>query len=329
MGKKLGKLERVDPRTIWKHEAHDFTPWLVENIEHAGRSARSSISKWSPNARQTSATSPSTSWPATSGATGSSSSRTSSNQPTTSHLGQLITYAAGLDASVVIWVSREFREEHRQALDWLNRGHERRDRVLRRRAIEVVRIDGSIAGRQAAASSPRRTTWSRQTVRAGLASDAVSPASGLAYQAFFQLLIDELREKHKFTNAKAGTAAELVLVRLRHARLHLRHELRAVRRAPRRGLHRPAANATTNQTAFARTARRPTKARIEKPSSASRSAGSRLEGRRSCRVACYAPGSIEDAPEQLEQHRRWAVAHLLKLKQVFGPRLPTLQPTET
>jgi hypothetical protein len=38
-----------------------------------------------------------------------------------SHLGQLITYAAGFDAAVVVWLSRELREEHGQALDWLNR----------------------------------------------------------------------------------------------------------------------------------------------------------------------------------------------------------------
>jgi hypothetical protein len=36
MTAQLGKLQRVDPRTIWKHEAHDFTPWLVENIEMLG-----------------------------------------------------------------------------------------------------------------------------------------------------------------------------------------------------------------------------------------------------------------------------------------------------
>jgi hypothetical protein len=36
------------------------------------------------------------------------------------HLGQLMTYAAGLSAGIVVWIAERFTEEHRAALDWLN-----------------------------------------------------------------------------------------------------------------------------------------------------------------------------------------------------------------
>ena len=37
------------------------------------------------------------------------------------HVGQLLTYAAGLDASIVIWIAKTFRSEHCAMLDWQNR----------------------------------------------------------------------------------------------------------------------------------------------------------------------------------------------------------------
>jgi hypothetical protein len=36
------------------------------------------------------------------------------------HLGQILTYAAGLKAVTVVWIAKQFTEEHRAALDWLN-----------------------------------------------------------------------------------------------------------------------------------------------------------------------------------------------------------------
>jgi hypothetical protein len=36
------------------------------------------------------------------------------------HLGQLLTYAAGLQAVTIVWVAERFTDEHRAALDWLN-----------------------------------------------------------------------------------------------------------------------------------------------------------------------------------------------------------------
>jgi len=109
---------------------------------------------------------------------------------------------AGLDATVVIWVSREFREEHRQALDWLNRGDGTKTEFFGV-VLELLRIDDSkpaVSFRLAA--SPNN--WARRSKRdaAGGTGEELSSKRS-AYQEFFQQLIDELREKHRFTNARA------------------------------------------------------------------------------------------------------------------------------
>ena len=36
------------------------------------------------------------------------------------HLGQILTYAAGLEAVTVVWIASRFTEEHRAAVDWFN-----------------------------------------------------------------------------------------------------------------------------------------------------------------------------------------------------------------
>ena len=37
------------------------------------------------------------------------------------HLGKIITYASGLDASVVVWIVETARDEHASAIEWLNK----------------------------------------------------------------------------------------------------------------------------------------------------------------------------------------------------------------
>jgi hypothetical protein len=37
-----------------------------------------------------------------------------------SHLGQILTYGAGLEATTIVWIAKSFTEEHRATLDWLN-----------------------------------------------------------------------------------------------------------------------------------------------------------------------------------------------------------------
>lgn len=76
-----------------------------------------------------------------------------------SHLGQIITYAAGLQATTVIWIAREFTEEHRAALDWLNEHTTERMRFYGV-TIELWRIGNSpLAPRLHIVSRPN--DWSK------------------------------------------------------------------------------------------------------------------------------------------------------------------------
>ncbi len=108
------------------------------------------------------------------------------------HLGQLLTYAAGLDATVIVWISPEFRDEHREAIDWLNR-HTSENVEFFGVALEVVRIgDSKPAVVFRLAASPN--AWTKDRLASVARSE--NPARAGAFQEFFQLVIDELREKH-------------------------------------------------------------------------------------------------------------------------------------
>jgi len=309
----LGQLSRVDPRTVWKHEAHEFTPWLVENIEILGEvlgmeleviEREADVGDFSVDilARDL----------------GRDRLVVIENQLESTdhgHLGQLITYAAGLEASVVIWVSRDFRDEHRQALMWLNRGESGTEYFGV--ALELVQVDDSkLAANLRLVASPNN--WARRS-RQDSGLDEIS-GKRASYQEFFQQLIDELRERHRFTNAKAGQPQNWYSFSAGTRGFSFgmsfaqTGELRAE-------LYVDLGDRGTNEAVFDRLF-------SEKAALESAFGGDlrweRLDGRRACRIAAYTTGSIEDPAEQREQHRRWSVEQLLRFKRVFGPRLPEL-----
>ncbi len=117
----LGRLERVDLRTAWKNEASDFTPWLAseDNIRLLGDTLGLDLEVQQQEAQV---------GPFRADIlcrnTADNSLVLVENQLERTdhgHLGQLFTYAAGLDAVTVVWIASRFTEEHRAAVDWLNR----------------------------------------------------------------------------------------------------------------------------------------------------------------------------------------------------------------
>ncbi len=94
----LGKLTRMDPRSVWKHEAHDFTRWMADNIEALGEALGIEI-----NAE---VEVPVGAFSVDLAGTVVGMDRriiieNQLEQTDHSHFGQLMTYAAGTDASIV------------------------------------------------------------------------------------------------------------------------------------------------------------------------------------------------------------------------------------
>lgn len=121
MKQKLGILKNVDLRSVWGHEALHFTRWLaleeniamlaeeleieIENIKTEESAGRYSVDILADEV-------------------GSKRKVIIENQLESTdhkHLGQILTYASAHDASIIIWIVKDYTEEHKQAIDWFNR----------------------------------------------------------------------------------------------------------------------------------------------------------------------------------------------------------------
>lgn len=117
----LGKMTRIhDLRTVWPHERNDFSKWLGKeenlamlseavDIDLALEELESSVGGFSVDIY------------AYEEDTGRKVIIENQLEQTNhDHLGKVITYASGKDAEVIIWIVKEARDEHKNAIEWLN-----------------------------------------------------------------------------------------------------------------------------------------------------------------------------------------------------------------
>ena len=232
------------------------------------------------------------------------------------HLGKLLTYAGGYDANVIVWLAKDFRDEHRQALDWLNQ-HTDEDTEFFGVVVEVWKIDGSRpAPHFNIVAAPNG--WRREAVRS--ARDTKASDKNRRYQAFFQELMDALRERG-FSNARKAQLQSWYYFSAGHAqRVQYGATFAQVKRA-RIEVYIDNTDKNWNKTLFDRLTER--KESIESDLSEILE-WDRLDEKRASRIAVVRQGSIDDDPETLKEIESWMIVKLLDFKRAFGPRLDEL-----
>ena len=154
----LGNLEDVDLRQAWPHEARSFTPWLSENLEILSsvigiplelEGQEVAVEQFSAdilarNPRDDSRV----------------LIENQLEQSNHEHMGQIMTYLAGLDVNTVIWIAAGFKEPHLSAIRWLNE-HTIEPFAFFAIKLKIVRIaDSPMAPVFEVAVKPN--TWERQ-----------------------------------------------------------------------------------------------------------------------------------------------------------------------
>lgn len=200
----LGRLSSVDLRHIWRLEAQDFTPWLAREENLALLSETLALDLELEAVER-----PVGVFKADILCKDTVSDRwvlieNQLERTDHSHLGQLLTYAAGLDAVTIVWVAAKVADEHRAALDWLNEitASEVRFFALE---VELWRIgDSAPAPKFNVVCQPN--DWSRQASAAKKAVDADVTPLKEQYLRYWSAFGAQLTGSGSVVRAVAGRA---------------------------------------------------------------------------------------------------------------------------
>ncbi len=187
----IGSFTPVPIREIWPKEDADFTPWLASHISRLGEAL--GIELREPAQTEVSVGPFKLDILAEDEEGRKVAIENQYGVTNHDHLGQSLTYAAGKDASVVVWLVETFRPEHRLVFEWLNR-HTHEGIEFYAVQLSAVKIDISppvpifeVVARPNKPSAPKP-----------------SAADGDLYSKFCQQVIDEL-VKRQFVNQKKSS----------------------------------------------------------------------------------------------------------------------------
>jgi len=197
----LGRLHKVNLREAWSSESSDFTPWLAqeENLKLLGDAVGIELELESQEkevgpfrADILCKDTANDTWVLI---------ENQLEKTDHSHLGQLLTYAAGLNAVTIVWIAERFTEEHRAALDWLN---ERTDEKINLFGLEIElwRIgDSPIAPKFNIISQPNG--WSKAVQQAAAASASGEISEHKQFQlSFWTAFKDYMETKSSFVRCQ-------------------------------------------------------------------------------------------------------------------------------
>lgn len=213
----LGRLESVDLRTIWNSEASDFTPWLAQennltllgetiglDLELEGTEKNVGPFRADIVCKDT----VTDAWVLI---------ENQLERTDHSHLGQLLTYAAGLNAVTIVWIADRFTEEHRAMLDWLN---EITDESINFFGLEIElwRIGHSdIAPKFNIASKPN--DWTK-TIVASRRNSEITPTKQLQLE-YWQAFREHLENNSSIINAQKPRAQHWMNISVGRSGFHM------------------------------------------------------------------------------------------------------------
>jgi Domain of unknown function (DUF4268) len=329
----LGALERLDARAVWQNEAHDFTPWLHEHIHVLGQALGLEIDI--DVRREVPVGLFSADLLGTDLATQATILIENQLEQTDhSHLGQLLTYAGGLDAGVLVWVATHVREEHRQALTWLNE-RTREEILFFGVEIELLRIGDSLpAPHFKVVVAPNEWQKAGPLRRPASRSNGAAPSERKErYKEFWRGLLTEILSRDaRATTAKPERVPAQSWYGISIGRSGFQDNFtfawEGTDRYVRVELYIDVGDQLQNEAIF--------DALYAERSEIEAAFGEPLEWHRRedvrmCRIYCRTPGTIEESAERLAELQSWGADRMLRMRDVFGSRvrgLPASIPVE-